>query len=45
VLSTQVKTVGLHLRGEISAWCPGRRPRLIPMPAAVAARCCQRKYQ
>jgi len=35
VLSTQVSTVGLRLRLVV--------PR--PMPAAVASRCCRRRFQ
>jgi hypothetical protein len=35
VLSTQVSTVGLRLRLVV--------PR--PMPAALASRCCRRRYQ
>jgi hypothetical protein len=35
VLSTQVSTVGLRLRLVV----------LTPMPAAVASRCCRRRFQ
>jgi hypothetical protein len=34
-----------HINSKISAWCPGRFPRLRPMPAAVASRCCRSRFQ
>jgi hypothetical protein len=45
VLSIQVSKVGMRLRHKISAWCPGRCPGPRPMPAAVASRCCRRRFK